>query len=391
MTYSPKSNADLVELIHAAANDKRRLMLRGGGSKDGIGAPVDDADIVDMNGFAGVIDYDPAELVLTAGAGTRLSDIETLVSSEGQHLAFGPFNHGPVMGGSAGLATIGGVVAAGAAGSRRLTAGGLRDHLLGFAAVSGRGEAFVAGAKVVKNVTGYDLPKVIAGSWGRLVALTEVTFKVLPAPRETATQMVRGLNADDAYKVMAAVLGSQANVSAAAHIPAPLAGEKSVTAWTIEGFGPSIQARIALVERLFRGVHVVEMAEQAEAGDFWRRLMTLEPLAGHSALWRLSIPAGKCATVLDQLRPRDGQWMMDWGGGLIWLAHDGSPDDMRRVAAAVGGHAMLVRGDPELRRLTPAFHPLSPPVAMLEERVRRAFDPAGVFETGRFGDRSDAN
>jgi len=158
-------------MIAAHADTGAKLALCGGGSKEQLGAPRE-AERVDMTGFAGVVDYDPAELVLTVRPGTPLAEIEALVASENQMLAFDPFDHGPIYGMPAGRATIGGVVAAGVGGSQRLSGGAPRDHLLGFRAVSGRGEVFVAGAKVVKNVTGYDLPKLAAGSWGRLFAMT---------------------------------------------------------------------------------------------------------------------------------------------------------------------------------------------------------------------------
>ena len=182
-TFQPTTEQDVVDAIAQAASDGRHLEIRGGGSKAEFGAPDRNDDILDLTAFASVIDYDPAELVLTAGAGAPLSVIQALVESENQMLAFEPFDHGPLFGRPAGAATIGGVIGAGVAGSRRISAGSVRDHLLGFKGVSGRGEAFVAGAKVVKNVTGYDLPKLVCGSWGRLVALTEVTLKVLPRGR----------------------------------------------------------------------------------------------------------------------------------------------------------------------------------------------------------------
>jgi glycolate oxidase FAD binding subunit len=253
-----------------------------------------------MTGLGGIIDYDPAELVLTVGAGTPLAEIQALVESRRQMLAFDPFDHGPLFGRSAGAATIGGVLAAGVSGSRRLSRGAARDHLLGFKAVSGRGEVFVGGAKVVKNVTGYDLPKIACGGWGRLFALAEVTVKVLPRPPVSLTLAVEGLLPRGAVAVMSRALGSQADVAAAAHTTEGA----GLTALRLEGFGPSVAARRAALELLLADSGPVRALDEAEAEGFWGSLRTLEPLAHGPALWRLSLPARR-APDLTRFRARE--------------------------------------------------------------------------------------
>jgi glycolate oxidase FAD binding subunit len=384
----PTTADELAEIIGAAAAGNRRLALRGGGSKAGIGAPAEGATIVDMTGFAGVIDYDPPELVLTVGAGTPLSEVQAAVASENQMLAFDPFDHGPIFGEAAGAATIGGVVAAGVAGSRRVSSGGVRDHLLGFVGVSGRGERFNAGAKVVKNVTGYDLPKLVCGSWGRLAAMTELTLKVLPRPRETVTRVYDDLSTGEALAIMTATMRSRAGVVAAAHIPGHLRGGHAITLLRLEGFGPSIRARMAMLDVLAGDGKVLD---ESEADALWADLRTLAPLADGRPLWRIRVHASGCPAVIAALRPAGARYLIDWAGSLMWLTYDGMADDLRRAVAAAGGHAMLVRADPVMRAATPALHPQSSPLAALEARVRRAFDPQGVFETGRFGAMTDAD
>ncbi len=354
----PTTTEELAGIIADAAASGRKLEIVGGGTKAEIGAPRQ-AERLDMTGFSGVIDYDPAELVLTAGAGTPLAEIEALVASKNQMLAFEP--HG------APGSTIGGVVAAGVSGSRRVSRGAVRDHLLGFKAVSGRGEAFVGGAKVVKNVTGYDLPKLAAGSWGRLFALTEVTLKALPRPPEQLTLAAEGLDFASAIALMAIALGSQADLAATASVD-------GVTALRLEGFGPSVAARRTMLERM--GLLRVLPAREAEV--FWTQLKN--PLADAAVLWRLSLPASRAPEVLDRGL---GPWAMDWAGARIWLACDDA-EAVRAAAEAAGGHAMLVRAPDAMRRTVPALHPQPAAVMALEARVRRAFDPAGVFETGRF-------
>jgi glycolate oxidase FAD binding subunit len=382
----PTTEDDLKDAIADAARAGARLEIRGSGSKAGIGAPRE-AAVLDMTGFAGIIDYDPAELVLTVGAATPLAQVEALVAAEGQMLAFDPFDHGPIFGRPAGTATIGGIVAAGVSGSRRVSRGGARDHLLGFHGVSGRGEAFVGGAKVVKNVTGYDLPKVVAGSWGRLAALTEVTVKVLPAGREQLTLALEGLDAPQAQAAMARAMGSQADVAAAAHLPGPSA----VTALRLEGFGPSVAARRTILAAMLADVGALRALDEDEAQALWTSVRTLAPLGDEPPLWRINTPPSQGPRVVAALAPLGARWLFDWAGGLIWLAFDGDPAMVRAAAEAAGGHAALVRAPDAMRHAVPALHPQSPGVRALEARVRRAFDPLGVFETGRFLDDTDAD
>lgn len=383
-TLTPACEDELAEIVSRAASDGGKLLIAGGGSKAGIGAPVT-AQPLCMKRFSGVVDYDPAEMVLTVRAGTPLREILDLVESEGQMLAFEPFDHGPIFGRPSGDATIGGVVAAGVAGSQRVSMGSVRDHLLGFRAVSGRGEVFRAGGKVVKNVTGYDLPKLAAGSWGRLFALTELTLKVIPRPRMTATRVIEGLDEQAALRSMSAAMGSQADVAAAAYIPGNLRNGRSLTAFRIQGFGPSVAARCTVLETLLGGgPGIVASPSDEEAGRIWSDLRDLAPLGSGRPIWRINVPPSAMCSVVTALERLGADWLCDWAGGMILLAFEGDPVAVREAAARGGGHAMLLRADASQRSSIPAFHPLQPGVAALETRIRRAFDPAGVFETGRF-------
>lgn len=378
----PAREDELADAIADAARDNVRLAIAGGGSKAAFGAPVD-ARPLPMRGFAGVVDYDPAELVLTVRPGTPLSDVQALVAGQEQMLAFDPYDHGPIYGTPGGSATIGGAIAGGVAGSQRVSQGGARDHLLGFRAVSGRGELFVAGAKVVKNVTGYDLPKLAAGSWGRLFAMTELTLKTLPRPRESATWAIAGLTDAEALKAMASAMGSPAEVAAAAYRPADPGRGPALTAFRIQGFGPSVAARGAMLAALLTPLGRAEPLAAAQAGDFWNELRTLAPLPAASPLWRINVAPRAGLAIVDALRPLGARWLLDWAGGLIWLACDDC-EAVRTAASSAGGHATLVRAPEAVRVAIPAFHPQPAGVAALETRVRRAFDPAGLFETGRF-------
>jgi glycolate oxidase FAD binding subunit len=287
-------------------------------------------------------------------------------------LAFDPFDHAAMLGGPAGQATSGGVIDAGVAGPLRLSRGAARDHLLGFTAVSGRGERFVAGAKVVKNVTGYDLSKLITGSWGRLAAITDLTLKVLPAPAVRRTLAVRGLDPVAAVAAMARAMGSPAEVSAAAHLPDADGGP--LTLIRLDGFPSSVDARAELLGRLVDGIAPKE-------ADPWQAIATAAPLPGDMPLWRIIVPASRAPALVARL---PGQWLFDWAGGLVWLASDTDTQTIRTASADAGGHAMLVRADAPMRATVPTLHAQPAPLAALEARVRHAFDPAGVFETGRF-------
>jgi len=384
-TLAPTTIEELSAAITSAAVAGTRLELRGGGSKAEIGGPRD-ATVVDMRGFNGVVDYDPPELVLTVRAGTPLAEIEALVAQEGQMLAFDPWDHGPVFGRAAGAATVGGVIAAGVAGPQRLSAGSARDHLLGFEGVSGRGEHFVAGAKVVKNVTGYDLPKLIAGSWGRIVALTQITLKVLPRPRVQATMVIENLSPSQAHVAMARAMGSHSEIAAAAYLPAAVNAGHALTLFRVQGFAPSVDARCGFLPELLKDHGAVRRLSESDADALWHAVRHVTPLAGDRPLWRVNVPpSGGCAVVA-ALEPLGARWFFDWAGGLVWLTFDGDPALLRDVAARALGHAMLVRAPADLRSRVPIQHPRSPGVAALEARVRHGFDPAGVFETNRFGD-----
>lgn len=389
LTQHPSDEAQLAALFADAAAHHRTLELRAGGTRRDMGAPRE-ADIVDLTAFTGIVDYDPPELVLTLRPATPLAQIEKLLTDHGQMLAFEPFDQAPLFGEPAGRGTIGGAVIAGTAGSGRLTAGAPRDHLLGLSAISGRGERFVAGGKVVKNVTGYDLPKLIVGSWGRLAAVTEMTLKVLPRPRMVRTLAIEGLSPAAAHRAMACALGGPCEVSAAAHLPVD--GERpSLTLLRVQGFAPSVEARCLALPDLLRDHGRPHSLSDEEQEHCWASVRIAAPLRDAPILWRISLPAHLSPAVIERLGDKQNRWLMDWAGGLLWLASDAAPDHIRAVTAELGGHATLVRAPTELRARLSFEHPRPAGVMALERRVRRAFDPAGIFESGRFLDQDDAD
>ncbi len=381
----PNGTDELVEAVGQAAARGQRLEVRGGGTKSAIGRPGRNTTLLQIQGFDKVIDYDGPELVLTAGASTPLAEIETLLAQNNQMLAFEPFDHG-VLFGLPPAATLGGVIAAGVSGSRRLTAGAVRDHFLGLRGVSGRGEAFMGGAKVVKNVTGYDLPKLLANSWGQLAVMTEVTLKVLPRPQTVQTVVLSGLDERQACLVMGQALRSQADVAAAAHLPADINGGLALTALRLEGFEPSVKARVQMVLEQFGAAAPCDVLPTEASALLWEQVQSVKPLQGEGTLWRINVPPMAGAEVIEQLKPYGARCLLDWAGGLVWalLPTTDGGQAVRAVASALGGHAMLIRGPEALRLSIPTQHPLAPGVAALTQRVKDGFDPKAILDPERF-------
>ena len=374
---APRNTQDICGIVADALSGGAKLEITGGLTRAGFGAPNRAAAQLSLKAFSGIIEYDPAELVLTARAGTTLAELNAAVAAKNQGFAFEPW-------GAEG-STIGGVIAAGVAGARRVSAGSVRDHLLGFEAVSGRGEAFRAGAKVVKNVTGYDLPKLVCGSWGRLAVLTEVTLKLLPRPPERLTLLWRGLAEEAGFALMREAMRQPADVAAAALLPG------QATLLRLDGFGPSVAARRAHLTAALVHYGTPEALAEAEAAPLWAACQGGAALPKEPPLWRLSLPPRQALSAITPLLALGGHYVADWAGGLIWLALAGHAETIRAQAGIAGGHATLARAPAEIRARIPALHPQPPGIEALSRRVRRAFDPLGVFETNRFLDEPNAD
>jgi len=396
-TLKPRDAADLEAAVQWARGEGKTLEIVGHGSKRGIGRAAQWDLSLDLSDLSGITLYEPDELVLSAKAGTPIAEIETLLAKNNQELAFEPIDYGPVFGVAPNLdgqsrGTIGGVLAANLSGPRRIKAGAARDHFLGFTAVSGRGETFKSGGRVVKNVTGYDLCKLMAGSWGTLAALTDVTIKVLPRAETEETVLVLGLDDATAARAMSAAMGSPNDVSGAAHFPAPLAANiqaeagTALTALRLEGVAPSVLHRRRALETLLRPFGEMAVLEAAASRDVWRVIRNIIPFAGGvRALWRISVAPTRGREVAAAIG-EDAEYFYDWAGGLIWAALPAGDDGCAgRVRAAVGGkgHATLLRAPAALRAAVPVFEPQEAALAALTKRVKESFDPQGVFGAGR--------
>jgi glycolate oxidase FAD binding subunit len=367
-TLRPRDAEDLIEIV---TSHPRALEPVAGGSKRTVGKPVE-ADLLELTAFAGIRAYEPAELVLTAGAATPLSVVQNALASSAQRLAFEPPDLGALLGERA-PQSLGGVLAANLAGSRRVSAGAARDHFLGCTAVNGRGEKFVAGGRVVKNVTGYDLPKLLAGSWGTLAVLMDVTVRVMPAAETERTLVVRARDAAEAVAAMSAALGSPHEVSAAAFDP-----ERGVTL-RLEGFSASVAAR---ADALCGALPVDGVLDGADSRSVWDEIGGATALAEWPVVWRISVPPSDAPRVLAALAPE--RYLLDWGGGLIFAAFRRT--DAARVRAALqGGHATLLKAPLADRRANDVFQPLPGVLSAAALRLKQAFDPNDRLNPGRLG------
>jgi glycolate oxidase FAD binding subunit len=385
-TIKPRDAKELRQAVEWALNDSQTLDVRGQGSKLALGEPMTCDQVLDLSGLSGIVDYAPEELVVTLRAGTPMREVEALLAQRNQMLAFEPPDLGPLLGREAGQGTLVGAVMGNLAGPRRLSAGAARDHLLGFSGVNGRGEAFKSGGKVMKNVTGYDLSKLLTGSWGTLAVLDEVSVKVLPAPDQTRTLMLLGLSDEEAVKAMCAAMGSPHDVSGAAHVDGR-------TALRLEGVAPSVEARLKGLRDLFTGASRMEELGTLESRTFWRDVRDLMPLSNgrDDVVWKISCPPTEGPGIVERIKTRrpSVKAFYDWSGGLIWLALPASVDAdhviVRAALGPTGGHATLIRAPEKVRADVPVFHPQSPALAALALRVKESFDPKGLFNPGRMG------
>ncbi len=391
-----RDEQEVAEAVLTALGAGKTLEVRGHGSQQALGRPSQTDLTLDLSALSGVTLYEPEELVLSARAGTPRADIEEMVAARGQMLAFEPMDTGPLLGGAAGRGTLGGMFAVNFAGPRRISHGAVRDHALGIKAVSGRGEPFKSGGRVVKNVTGYDLPRLMAGAFGTLCVATEITLKVLPRPPMEETVIARVASPGEAAAALSAAMGSSCEVSGAAFLPQGVAGRlpglsgsPALVALRMEGVAPSVTARRAMLLKVLAGIGPAEVLETETSRPLWQAVRDVIPFAGSGerAVWRLSTQpkvgpelAAKLAADLG------GEAYCDWAGGLIWLCLPGEAshaDQVRAALAPHGGHATLIRASAAERARTAVFQPLDGALAALTKRVKESFDPGLVLNPGR--------
>jgi len=368
---------DETELSEAVAGADGALKITGGGTRP-IGNPVA-GEVLSTAGLSRIELYEPGALTIVAKAGTPLAELEAALAAEGQRLPFEPVDHRALLG-TEGESTIGGVVATNASGPRRIQAGACRDSLIGVRFVDGAGTIVKNGGRVMKNVTGYDLVKLMAGSYGTLGVLSEVAFKVLPAPESRADVVIEGLDPAHAAEALSAGLTSPFEVTGAAHaVNGP--GGGPVTMLRIEGFAASVRYRAGRLQDLLK--RFGEVAVEADPEDTrarWTWVRDVEGFAGRTGdVWRFSVKPSDAPRLMEVIAP--AECLLDWGGGLVWaLAAEG--DDLRGRALGIAGHGTLVRASEETKRRLGVFQPEPAPLAALAEGLRSRYDPRGILNPG---------
>ena len=403
----PLDEDGLRAAIADAAADKRSLAVSGHGTKAGLGRPVEAQAHLSVARLSGIVHYAPGELVMEAGAATPMAEIETALAEAGQQLAFEPPDLGPLYGQPTGGGTIGGVIACNLSGPRRPFAGAARDHVLGIRAVSGRGEVFASGGRVVKNVTGYDMSKLLTGSYGTLAVLSLVTFKVLPRAAATRTVLLFGEPPADAAATMEGAVDGPWDISAAAYLP-QLAAARSgvddvaqaggpVTALRLEGSRQGVRERTDALRAALARSGETEELHATRSRAFWAEVgagvLLPKAGAGGDMLWRLSLPPAQGIAGGGRIQQAlGGEVVFDWAGGLVWYAPapaetpeavDAGAAMLRRITHEHGGHATLMRAPEAVRARVPVFQPEEGALAALTRRVKENFDPRGVLNPGR--------
>ncbi len=391
-TLTPATETEACAMVADAVAARTPLSIVGGGTRSGLGRPNQTGLTLSAAKLAGITLYEPAEMVIGAKAGTPLQTIEETLAARGQMLPFEPMDHRTLYGTANGSEpTIGAVASGNISGPRRINGGAARDALIGVRLVNGRGEAIKSGGRVMKNVTGLDLVKLVCGAHGTLGFLTEVIFRVLPRPEHRATLVLEGLDDTRAVAALAMALGSPFEPGAAAHLPAGIGDPKSRTLIRLEGFATAIAYRGAELARLLAAFGKVDLREGPEQDALWRQIRDCAFLAApdDAAIWRISVAPAKgpaTAAAIASANPQT-RWYYDWGGGLIWLSlpavGDAGEASIRAATKAAQGHATLVRAPLDIRARIAPFEPLAAPLMKVTAGIKASFDPGGIFEPGR--------
>lgn len=399
---TPLVNRDLQDMIREANDKGHSLEILGHGSKRQIGRVAPGTTPVTMRRLTEVTLYEPSELVLSARAGTPLVEIERLIQSYNQQLPFEYLDFSAILDTDPGWGTVGALFACNFSGSRRILKGSARDHLIGVKAINGRGERFKAGGRVMKNVTGYDLTKFMANSWGTLAVMTEVTMKLLPRPPSECTLFMYGISEDIALEALASAAATPYEVSGAVHLAKDHAHpslegvsyvrDKALTAIRLENTPKSIDYRSDKIRDLLSAFGDIYFIDEPESRLFWQNMRKLTFLSNHEgAIWRISITPTEAYRAAQQIKKLiDAEVSFDWAGGLMWVATRGVADmgssDIRRIVAQAGGHATLIRASKNSPHTVSTFHPLDPAHMNLTRMIKKQFDPNGVLNPNRMYD-----
>jgi glycolate oxidase FAD binding subunit len=375
-----------IAILEAVA-DKAPITIRGGGTRSGLGRPAQAAKTLSTERLAGITLLEPSELVVSARAGTPVTEVEAALAEKGQRLAFEPYDARSLYG-TTGEPTIGGLVATNASGPRRVLVGAARDALIGVRMVTGRGETIRSGGRVMKNVTGYDIVKLAAGSHGTIGVVTEATFKTLPLAETETTLVVEGLSDESGIAALCAAMGTPFEVTGAAHLPAR-DGVPSRTCMRLENFESQLRYRSGALAKTLAPAGAVTLLDADASRALWCDICDAAPFLGDPGhvVWRVSVAPSRGPDIVAALCDSVAAHFYDWSGGLIWVAVAASDDAgaalVRAAVSEARGHATLVRAPDAIRAAVDVFQPESPELARLSRAVTETFDPAGVLNAGR--------
>ena len=415
---APTSEAEAAAIVNEALAAKTPLRLQGNGTRSGIGNPIDADTTISSSRLTGITIYEPAEMIIGAKAGTPIADIEDALAAHGQMLTFEPMDHRHLFN-TSGEPTLGGVAAGNISGPRRILAGAARDNLVGVRFVNGRGEIIKNGGRVMKNVTGLDLVRLLCGSWGTLGFLTEITLKVLPKPPAAASLVWHGLDDHRGVELLCRAMGTPFEVNGVSHVPGNVPGhpqdntgtgepaapspETAMTVIRIEGFEEQISYRSRKLAEQCREFGEAEIVSGEPHLRIWRSIRDVTALraAADDAVWKLSVRPSRAAALVESIRAqRPAHVLYDWSGGLIWLATpQGNPTAssngdtllsadpagcrlIRSRTEAMNGHATLVRAADDVRRAVSAFHPAQARLHEVSQQIKNSFDPDNIFNPG---------
>ncbi len=389
---APGDEDGVIAAVLAARAAGEPLLVEGRGTKQGMLRPVQAARSLSPRNLTGVTLHAPQELIVSARAGTPLPELEAKLAEGGQGIIAEPPDLSGLLG-TEGVQTLGGVVATNLSGPRRVAWGAMRDHVMGIRAVNGSGELIRSGGRVLKNVTGLDLCKLLTGSHGTLGILTEVTLKVLPMAELTGSLLLPGLDAVRGVAALSAALGSPYGVSGAAWLPAEaaervpgLAGQGPVSLVRIEDFAASVHYRLGRLVTELAAFGVAQTLDDGASRVAWRAVRDAVPLRADEgdAIWRISVRPSAGPAVVDAIHGAGGRCFLDWGGGLAWVA--GAPplhDAVSAAARAGGGTWTVLRAPDGMRAAVHVVPPEVAPLAAITRRVKAAMDPGGILNPGR--------
>lgn len=386
--FTPKNEEEAAQVVMDAKIAGKPLRIVGGGTRSTIGRTMQTEASLSTSALSGITLYEPTEMVISAKAGTPLSEVQKKLSDNRQMFTFEPMDHRRLLG-VEGEPTIGAIVAGNISGPRRIFGGAARDSLIGVRFVNGKGEVIKNGGRVMKNVTGLDLVKLQAGAWGTLGLLTEVTFKLLPTPERQATLMIEGLSDEAGVSALCLAAGTPFEPTGIAHLPAGVGADIARTVIRVEGFSKQVDYRLAQLKKVLSEFGQATKIEGYEHDVLWADIRDVEFLAEprDKAVWKLSMRPTSAPNTVEVIKQAvECEYYFDWSGGLVWLAVDeadnASEETIRNAVNAADGYATLVRGSPELRARIDVFEPQIAPLATLSNGIKQSFDPDHLLNPG---------